>query len=400
MSHQTISRRSICIIGGGPAGMMAASVLSRRHRVAIYEKGKTIGRKFLVAGKGGFNLTNSAEGEALQQAYTPAGFLAQALNAFDSNALRQWLDQLGVPTFVGSSGRVFPRKGIKPIEVLNAIRQHLLDQGVQFYLEHEFIGFNGQEKPILRQADQVFVPEADAYIFALGGASWSVTGSDGGWQKAFTDLGVALIPFQSSNCGVNTKWPAQISDHHLGKPLKNISVSAGERTIRGEVLITNYGLEGNAIYPIVPMIRKELTTQSQTLLFLDLKPDNTSEQLLEKLKGKAAGSDTYAKTLNLDSVRMALLKNYTTKSDFADHQAVVQALKALPIPILGLRPIEEAISTVGGIPVDALNADFSLKAFPHLFTIGEMVDWDTPTGGFLLQGCFAMGNWVGHQLNQ
>ncbi len=388
------------IIGGGPAAMMAASVLSCQHQVTVYEKGKTIGRKFLVAGKGGFNLTNSAEGKTLRSAYSPAGFLDEALKAFDSIALRQWLNDLGIPTFVGSSGRVFPKKGIKPIEVLNAIRQHLIDQGVHFRLEHEFIGFDDQQKPILRHQEHEFVPDANAYLFALGGASWSVTGSDGSWQKAFTDIGVPIVPFQSSNCGLNVHWPPQIKEYHLGKPLKNISVSVGAQMVKGEVLITAYGLEGNAIYPIVPKVRKYLQSEAASTIYLDLKPDNTREQLLKKLQGKPRSSATYARALNLDSVRMALLKNYTPKAVLENPQAFVEVVKSLPIPIDSLRPIEEAISTVGGIATNALQSDFSLKGFPSLFTIGEMVDWDTPTGGFLLQGCFAMGYWVGTRLNQ
>lgn len=387
------------IIGGGPAGLMAADVLSPYHRVSLYEKGKTVGRKFLVAGKGGFNLTNSAQGAELKKEYAPAHFLDRVLDDFDSNAVRQWLNEMGIPTFVGSSGRVFPEKGIKPVEVLNRIREKLTSQGVQFFLEHEFVGFTEHQKPILRHRKQEFVPKADAYIFALGGASWPVTGATGHWRSAFDAIGITTLPFQASNCGIHVDWPDTISAHHAGKPLKNVSISAGGKTVKGEALITDYGLEGNAIYPIVPQVRSALQKETSTQIYLDLKPNNTPEQLIKKLKGKTTDTQTYAKTLNLKNAQLALLKAFTDKTVFQNPNALVHAIKQLPIPVHSLRPVEEAISTIGGIPIAALNPDFSLKGFPHLFAIGEMVDWDTITGGFLLQACFAMGKGVGASLS-
>ena len=200
--------QKIILIGGGAANLLAADLLSETAEVHIFEKGKTLGRKFLVAGNGGFNLTNSAEGEALQTHYSPTDFFQSILANFDSQATRKWLSNLGIPTFVGSSGRVFPEKGIKPIQVLQAIKKRLISRGVQFHFNHEFLGFDADFQPIVQFQNEPITLQADHFIFALGGASWSVTGSDGRWLSAFEKIGVQTIPFQSSNSGVNVDWDA------------------------------------------------------------------------------------------------------------------------------------------------------------------------------------------------
>ncbi|MBK0402527.1 TIGR03862 family flavoprotein [Adhaeribacter sp. BT258] len=381
--------KKIAIIGGGAAGLMAADMLSRHGEVHIYEKGKALGRKFLVAGNGGFNLTNSAEGEDLCRKYTPMEFLQPALEAFNSQDTRTWLAGLGIPTFVGSSGRVFPEKGIKPITVLQQIKDRLLQNGVQFHFQHEFVGFNAEQKPILKFQESECFPEADHYLFALGGASWPVTGSTGNWLEAFRLSGIKTLAFQSSNCGINVNWPDDFRNKFGGAPLKNLQVSAGNFSLKGEALITDYGLEGNVIYPLVPKIRELLQAGKEAFLTLDFKPQNTVGQLLEKVRGKQIQTKNYEQVFKLSKAQLTLLKAFSSKEDYVFPENFVRQIKQLTIPVSSLRPIEEAISTAGGISLEEVNPDFTLKAFPHISVVGEMLDWDAPTGGFLLQGCFS-----------
>jgi uncharacterized flavoprotein (TIGR03862 family) len=390
--------KKIVIIGGGAAGLVAAEQLSATCQVHIYEKGKTIGRKFLVAGNGGFNLTNAAVGKDLYAKYTAHPILQAALQRFDSRSMRVWLEEIGVPTFVGSSGRVFPEKGIKPIQVLQKIKDKLVANGVQIHCNHEFIGFDATQQPIIRQQEKIIALEADAYIFALGGASWSVTGSNLKWLNYFEQINIPSKAFEASNCGLEVNWKADFKEKHAGIPLKNIQVSIGSKVIKGEALISNYGLEGNAIYPIVPAVRAALKTQTTAHIALDFKPNNSHQSLLNKIKGKRLKTKNYVYEFNLDKTQFALLKAFTTKEEYLAPERFVEAIKHLKIPIQALRPIEEAISTIGGISLEALNPNFSLKQQSNLFVIGEMLDWDAPTGGFLLQGCFSTASLCAHYL--
>lgn len=391
-----MERKHIAIIGGGPAGLIAADVLAPHHEVHLYEQGKSVGRKFLVAGQGGFNLTNSADGPTLAAMYSPPGFLDEAIAAFGSTTMRAWLEELGIETYVGTSGRVFPKKGIKPIDVLNALRSRLLERGVHFHLEHAFVGFDKDANAIVEYEGERSGLAADFMLFALGGASWPVTGSTGTWPANFAQLGIEVAPFQASNCGVEIDWPEQFAYDHAGKPLKNIGISSGDLSGIGEATITQHGLEGNVIYPVVPALRNALNNKLSAVLHLDLKPNNTTEQLLEKIAGKEPKN--YAAALNLDRAAFALLKAFTSKDRFLSPLALSQDVKDLRIAITALRPIEEAISTVGGIRPSGLAPDFSIRRYPKLFALGEMVDWDAPTGGFLLQGCFAMGHHAGQSI--
>lgn len=396
-----MSRKNIAIIGGGPSGLMAAHMLSLHHDVSIYDKEKGVGQKFLVAGKGGFNITNALTGEALAAKYTPTDFLKEALHQFDSTAVRNWLTEIGIETYVGSSGRVFPIKGLTPSDVLKAWKQRLEEQGVIFNLKHEFAGFDENEHVVMKVAREKVTIEADYYIFALGGASWPVTGSDGKWIKTFSKNKINTIPFQASNCGVLVDWPETIQKNHAGKPLKNIAIKVNEVWQKGEAMITEYGLEGNAIYPLVPHIRSMLAIDANAHLYLDLKPFNTEEQLLQKIQGKTAfTTKNYATVFSLDVVQLALIKAYTSKETFLSPEQFALSLKNICIPVTKLRPVEEAISTIGGMDLSELNADFSFKKRSNCFAVGEMLDWDAPTGGFLLQGCFSMGNWVAKSIEE
>jgi len=389
-----MSRKQIVIFGGGPAALMAAYVLGNEHDVHIYEKEKGIGQKFLVAGKGGFNITNGLRGEALASKYTPESFLKNALLDFDSVSTRDWLLEMGISTFEGSSGRVFPEKGLTPADILKAIKLKLEASGVEIHLKHEFAGFEDGNAIVKVNRKKTFV-QADYFIFALGGATWPITGSTGTWKKIFDKNAFKTKPFQSSNCGILVDWPDSIKTSHTGKPLKNIAVTAGGVREKGEALITTYGLEGNAIYPIVPQIRDMLNGKSEAHLFLDLKPFNTEEQLVQKIRGKTAGTTkSYAAIFNLDNVQLSIIKAFTDKETFLVPELFAKSLKQICLPVQSLRPVEEAISSIGGIDLDEMCDDFSFKKHPNWYAIGEMLDWDAPTGGFLLQACFSMGHWA------
>ncbi len=390
----------IIIVGGGPAGLMAADRLSKAFTVSLFEKENTIGKKLLVAGKGSFNITNNLPEAAFIRKYTPAAFMQEALHSFNNNALRQWLADMEIPTFVGTSGRVFPVKEIKAADVLDRIKTRLVKQGVRFYPGFRCTGFDAHHGVIFDNQGQTVVHKGRYIIFALGGASWPATGSDGKWLPWFESMGIATKPFEASNCGVNIRWPKSIVVPHAGKPLKNLSISTSDTTVKGEAIITDYGLEGNAIYPLVPSLRLSLTRGIPATIHLDLKPANSLEELIHKTAGKTIPTKEYDKFFRLNTVQMAVIKAFTSKEQFLSVADFMKQIKCLTLPVDALRPVAEAISTVGGVPRDALNSNFSLKKYPWIFTVGEMVDWDAPTGGFLLQGCFAMGNYAAQTILQ
>ncbi len=381
----------VAIFGGGPAGLIAADRLAEDHVVHLFEQEKTLGRKFLVAGDGGLNITNAAEHDELLGQYTPAGRMRDALLSFGPLELRAWLQELGIPTFIGTSGRVFPAHGIKPAEVLKAIVDRLKRREIIIRTGHRFMGFDPQARPVVEHAGERMVVEAGRYVFALGGASWPKTGSTGDWSSHFEAIGVSTVPFRASNCGVATEVPGKLR-LHAGKPLKNIALTCGDRTVRGEATITAYGLEGNAVYPLVPQVREALAAKGHAVLVLDLKPDLTIEQMEMRLRD-AAWKERMA-ALRLDRPAVALLKACCPVDRYLDGRTLAHDVKHVQVIVHGLRPIDEAISTVGGIALDEVNGDLSLVRHPHLFVAGEMLDWDAPTGGFLLQGAFSLGRWA------
>tara|TARA_R110002049_G_scaffold200971_2_gene371672 strand:+ start:1553 stop:2722 length:1170 start_codon:yes stop_codon:yes gene_type:complete len=379
-------KKSVAIIGGGPTALIAAYFLSDQFAVTIYEKEKTIGRKFLVAGKGGFNLTNAKKGNDLIASYSPSEKVRNPLTTFSNKHLRMWLAQLYIPTYEGSSGRIFPEEGIKPISVLRRIEYNLLEKGVHIKTGYELTDFTNEQ---LTFANGEII-KTDYSILALGGASWKKTGSDGNWIHLFNQKGIKTSSFEAANCGVTVNWAPDFLAAHEGKPLKNIAINFGGQELKGEATVTHYGLEGNIIYPLVSLIRNELNKNGSALIELDLKPHNTAEEL----KSRLGNSSNYKDKLQLSPQKNALLKQFTTKAEYVDHSVGIQKVKALPIRIEGLRPIDEAISTIGGVDFESLNDNYSLKAFPNVFCAGEMINWDAPTGGFLLQGCFSTGFWV------
>tara|TARA_B100000809_G_scaffold266776_2_gene331472 strand:- start:14823 stop:16031 length:1209 start_codon:yes stop_codon:yes gene_type:complete len=382
-------KKKIVIVGGGPAGMMAAIELSKTHEVHLFEKGKTLGRKFLVAGKGGFNITNSVLENELTSKYTPEKSFENFLHTFDTTATRDWLQELGIPTYIGSSGRIFPKKGIKPIEVLNVLKNRILSQGGTLYFEHEFIDFDTEQIELIYKGQRK-TEAFDFCVFALGGGSWSVTGSKGDWSPIFTKQDIETKPFEASNCGLEINFKDKEIEPFIGSPLKNIRVSYHEKTIKGEAVISSYGLEGNAIYPISGIVREALKNDTQTFIEIDLKPFNTEKELFRKITETTLPKN-YAYLFKLDKVQIALIKSFTDKETYLNPKLFVKSIKKIKIPIESLRSLEEAISSVGGIPLSELNTELSLKKFPNIYITGEMFDWDTITGGYLLQGCFSTG---------
>lgn len=391
-------KQKIAIIGGGAAALSFASFIDpEKFEVNLYEKNKALGRKFLVAGKGGFNLTHSEPTNNLVSRYTPDGFLDTSINSFSNEDFRVWLASIGVPTFVGSSHRVYPEKGIKPIEVLKAIEKTLANNHVQVSFNKTWTGWN--EKNDLTFNDETIV-SADIVVFALGGGSWKITGSDGTWRGIFRKQGFKTKTFQPSNCAFQVNWETAITDKFTGKPLKNISMTCDGKSQKGEVVLSQFGLEGNAIYALSPEIRKQLKT-GKASIFIDFKPTFSTEVLFEKLTNTKAKNVTEClrNELNLSALQIGLIKTYVSKDDFNNKETLAEKIKNFPVEIEGIAKLDEAISTVGGIDLKEVTPTFELTQQPNTYCIGEMLNWDAPTGGYLLQACFSMGYFLANQLN-
>ncbi|MGH1434487.1 MAG: NAD(P)/FAD-dependent oxidoreductase [Lewinella sp.] len=392
-------KQTVAIIGGGPAALILAAFLDQQQfETTIYEKNKTVGRKFLVAGKGGFNLTHSEPMPAFVGRYTPTNFLQPALTRFSNEHLRQWLDGIGIPTFVGSSKRVYPTKGIKPIEVLQKILAVVETKGARILTDHTWTGW-GEDNTLLF-VEQMPV-KADYTVFALGGGSWKVTGSDGSWLPAFAKKGIATMAFKPANCAYRIDWPAAFLAKNEGQPLKNIAISCDSSIQKGEVVITRFGLEGNAIYALSPQIQAQLDEEQKATVFLDLKPMFTEEDILQRLLSsrEKTMTSTLRRGLKLGRAQMDLLHAFLSKEDYLTPDKLAPNIKRLPLTILDSAPLDEAISTTGGIALGSVDAHFELSQMPQTFCIGEMLDWNAPTGGYLLQACFSMGVFLADYLN-
>ncbi|MDP5121335.1 MAG: NAD(P)/FAD-dependent oxidoreductase, partial [Spirosomaceae bacterium] len=305
-------KKTIAIIGGGTAGLFLADFLDNvKFDVAIYEKNATLGRKFLVAGDGGFNLTHSEALANFKTKYTPSNFLDKALDYFSNEDFQTWLQSIGIPTFVGSSGRVFPEKGIKPIKVLKAIEAHLKAKNVKFQFNKNFTGW--AENHALQFNSQEIIA-ADYVVFALGGASWRVTGSDGSWLQQFVEKGIATTPFKPANCAYEINWQEHFIDKHEGKPLKNIAISISTKTQKGEAVITKFGIEGNAIYGLSPEIQTALDLKNEATVYIDFKPTVDLAALNEKLSRSTSNvSANLKENIKLPRTVIDLLKSTLTK---------------------------------------------------------------------------------------
>jgi uncharacterized flavoprotein (TIGR03862 family) len=392
-------KKKVTIIGGGPSAFLLASFLDvEKFTITIYEKNKTAGRKFLVAGKGGFNLTHSEPIDQLIKRYTPTNFLDKALLNFTNIDFRNWLDKIGIPTYTGSSKRVFPEKGIKPIEVLNAILKSLKEKGVIIKYEHTFSDWDSTGNPVINNK----TIQTDYTVFSLGGGSWKVTGSDGNWLDTFSEKGIQTKTFQASNCGYQINWKPNFIHKHEGTPLKNIAISCNNVIQKGEAVITKFGLEGNAIYGLSPQIREQLNTMSKATVFIDFKPSLTLENVLSKIKTSTFKNTTQIlkKELKLSASQIDLLKTHLSKESYLNTEFLTKNIKNFPLELINTASIDKAISTVGGIDLNAISRNFELKKTPNQFCIGEMLDWDAPTGGYLLQASASIGVHLAKHLNK
>ena len=391
--------KHITIIGGGPAALMLAAQLdTSKYKITLYEKKKGVGRKFLVAGEGGLNLTYNASIEALINQYTPSDFMDGIIREFTNKDLTNWLQTLGVPTFIGSSNRVFPESELKPIEVLNKIANSISAKGIEIKLNAKWIGWNEQGDLRFENSEDVV---SDIVVFALGGASWKVTGSDGSWKKIFEERGVHIQPFRAANCAFEVDWDADFITIHEGKPLKNIALSYNTMYTKGELIISKFGLEGNAIYALSQKIQEKLLTEKSVIIHLDLKPTLSIDQIKAKYKNskRSKVTDVLTKDLKIDRTAVGLLKQFTDRDTFSNPDLLVETIKSVPIIIKSSGELDEAISTLGGIDLNEIDENFKCKKIDYSYALGEMLDWYAPTGGYLLQGCFSMGFVLAKHLN-
>jgi uncharacterized flavoprotein (TIGR03862 family) len=384
---------SVLVIGGGPAGLHAADVASAAGaRVIVADAQRSVGRKFLVAGRGGLNLTHGEPVENLPARYVdePERW-RDLLRDFGPVELRTWAADLGVETYVGTSGRVFPR-GQKAAGLLRAWIRRLRARRVEFRTSSRLLNFSRQENNWSAQfqtgGDNFSVP-ADSIVLALGGASWPETGSDGTWPEILAAHGIEITPWQPANCGWNVDWSPELLARAEGMPLKNLTVRAGEESVSGELLITRHGLEGGAIY----RLGRTLRSMSQPCLTLDFKPQLTVEAMRERI-GNAPAPNEWFRAWKLSKAAIALLE---TKADDGpnDVERMIVLAKNFPVTLRGPRPIAEAISSAGGVPWRELDENLMLRKLPGIFVAGEMIDWEAPTGGYLLQGCFATATRAG-----
>jgi uncharacterized flavoprotein (TIGR03862 family) len=390
--------KTVAVIGGGPAGLRAAEMaISDNVAVTVFDAKASVGRKFLVAGRGGLNLTKDEPLDRFLLHYDgpdfPRPFWSLLLAAFPPEALRRWAAELGVETFAASTGRVYPRE-MKAAPLLRRWVQRLREKGVTFATRHRWVGLRSGEKLELDfvSADGPRTIFADAGVLALGGGSWPETGSDGGWIFALQRRGIVVSPLQPANCGWEAAWPGDLRLEAEGEPVKNITARAGNREAVGELLITRHGLEGGVIYQLGPALR----AMSQPILFIDLKPGVSSDQLVKKLGLLRRNFLPEARQRwRLSTGAFALLRHLAPPGAHGSADALAAITKALPVPLARPRPITEAISSAGGVAWPELDETLMLKKLPGVFCAGEMIDWEAPTGGYLMQACFATGTLAG-----
>ncbi|WP_204513923.1 TIGR03862 family flavoprotein [Bradyrhizobium canariense] len=390
---------AVAVIGAGPAGLMAAEVLVQGGaRVTVYDSMPSAGRKFLMAGRGGLNLTHS---EPLPQFITryreAAQRLQAAIEAFPPDALRAWSEALGEPTFVGSSGRVFP-KAFKASPLLRAWLRRLDAAGVHFAFRQRWMGWDGDGQLVFDPPGGEDAIAADATVLALGGASWPRLGSDGGWTTILADKDVAISPLRPANCGFTVNWSEIFRTRFEGQPLKGITLSFGPHRARGEATITSGGIEGGAIYALSAELREAIAANGAAVLHVALRPDVDHGELVKRLsasRGKQSFSNFLRKAAQLSPVAGGLLQEVAIGAGRSlsamSAEQLAELINAVPVKLMGVAPIARAISSAGGISFDELDSDFMIRKLPGVFAAGEMLDWEAPTGGYLLQASFATG---------
>ena len=395
-----MSETTAIVIGAGPAGLMAAETLLQGGvAVTVFDRMPSPGRKLLMAGRGGLNLTHSEPLDALVERYGEAmPFLSAALSDFPPARLRDWCQDLGQATFVGSSGRIFP-VAMKASPLLRSWMSRLTELGAQFRFRETWSGWADDGGLIFRSDEgQEQAVSADAVVLALGGASWPRLGSDGRWVDHLKAIGVQMTPFQPSNVGFKVAWSDLFAARYAGTPLKAVGLSFGGRSLRGEALISREGLEGGGIYALSRDLRESLASGRPTTVTIDLRPGMTVDDISSRLS-KARPGDSLAnrlrKALKMSSIDVALLREGLGEGLPRQGTALADAIKSVPIRLTGVQPLDRAISSAGGVSFKAINPDFMLQARTGAFLAGEMLDWEAPTGGYLLQACFATGRAAG-----
>lgn len=393
---------SVAVIGGGPAGLMAADVLSQAGvKVDLYDAMPSVGRKFLMAGKGGMNITHSEPIDKFLSRYgSRRNYIEPMLAAFGPEALRKWLHELGIDTFIGTSGRVFPID-MKAAPLLRAWLHRLRLAGVNFHMRHQWSGWADGRSDILCFATPKGIRniKADAVVLALGGGSWAQLGSTGAWVPLLTECSIAVKPLRPSNCGFDIEWSEYFRSRYAGQPLKAIQLtfldSEGVQFHQsGECVVTDYGIEGGLIYALSAPLRERIVTTGAVEIHIDLAPGKTRQFVIDRLsqpRGKLSVANYLRKRLGIDGVKAGLLREVLSAQEFADPVRLGSAIKALTIKLKATRPLNEAISTAGGVAFEALDERLMLRTMPGVFCAGEMLDWEAPTGGYLLTTCFASG---------
>ena len=392
-------KTQVAIIGAGPAGLMAAEVLAGGGAgVTVYDAMPSAGRKFLMAGRGGLNLTHSEPLPEFLMRYGEAQpRLAPAISAFPPVSLRAWSEALGQPTFIGSSGRVFPTT-FKASPLLRAWLRRLDAMGVELALRHRWTGWNDDGQLLFQTPDGKRVVDARATVLALGGASWPRLGSNGAWVETLAAEGVAVSPLRPANCGFTVAWSEIFRDRFEGEPLKGIALSFGSHSVRGEVIITRAGLEGGAIYALSAVLREAIANAGKATLHVALRPDLQMQDLMAQLsrpRGRQSLSNFLRKAAHLSPAAIGLLQEAAIASGVplssVSSASLAGLINDVPVELNGIASIARAISTAGGISFDELDADFMIRRLPGIFAAGEMLDWEAPTGGYLLQASFATG---------
>ena len=392
---------TVAIIGAGPAGLMAAEVLSAAGQaVHVYDGMPSAGRKFLLAGRGGLNLTHSEDFDSFVARYGASReTVARWLEAFGPQAVREWAQGLGIATFVGTSGRVFPQE-MKAAPLLRAWLHRLRAQGVQFHMRHRLAGWTQEGGLRLHTAAGEQTALAEAVVLALGGASWSRLGSDGAWGPLLAQRGVAVAELLPANCGFDVRggWSAYFASRFAGQPFKSVAITAGEFHRLGEFVATATGVEGSLIYAASAMLRDEIRLRGSARFEIDLLPGRSREHVLREVahpRGSRSLASHLKSRLGLDGIKLALLHEVLPRDALHDPARLASAIKAVPLVVTAARPIDEAISTAGGVRLEALDERLMLRALPGVFCAGEMLDWEAPTGGYLLTACLASGRVAG-----
>lgn len=374
---------------------MAAEVISAGGiKVDVYDSMPSLGRKFLMAGKSGLNITHSEPFEKFVTRYGKRrAQIEPMLHEFGPDTLRDWAQELGIETFVGTSGRVFP-VGMKASPLLRAWLKRLDASGVTLHLRHKWTGFLPDRSLQFETPDGNVTINADAIVLALGGGSWARLGSDGAWVDELRQAGAQVEPLRPANCGFDVNWSPHFREKFEGQPVKSVVLSVGDFRQQGEFIITKEGVEGSLVYAASALLRDGIEAKGSAVMMLDLAPDRTHEWLVERLsrsRGSRSMASHLEKAVNVRGVKAGLLREFVSKEDFMHLQPLAHFIKNLPIPLIATRPLDEAISSAGGVTFESLDENLMLKTMPGVFCAGEMLDWEAPTGGYLITACMASG---------